>query len=129
MREIDGPNGGKLIVQEAGDPALPGAGRKKNPFREAIAAYADGGSEKVVLEGELLDSEGKPTGKRARVLVEMPGVQAIVVRMFRKAAKKGDVSAARWLTETGYGKNIQLGSDPDSPLEGGFALVLPTNHR
>ena len=39
---------GKLIVQEAGDPALPGAGRKKNPFREAIAAYADGGSEEVV---------------------------------------------------------------------------------
>lgn len=128
MKEVPGKNGGTLTPLEKGDPALPGAGRKPNPFKEAIREQAEGGSSELVLEGFLV-VDGVPTSERVKVLVHLPAAQAVVVRMFRKAAKKGDVAAARWLSETGFGKTINLADDPENPIGGGFAIVLPDNSR
>lgn len=128
MIEKEGKNGGTLRSMQPGDPALPGAGRKPNPFKEAIREHAEGGRSELVLDG-LLVVDGAATSERVKVLVSLPAAEAVVVRMFRKAAKKGDVAAARWLSETGFGKTINLADDAENPLGGGFAIVLPDNLR
>jgi len=128
-KQIKGRNGGTLIVREKGDPVTsPNVGRKRNVFREAIQAVAEGGVQDVVLSGYLVDDDGTVTKERVKVSVTLPSVQAVVQKMFRKAGK-GDVPAAKWLTETGYGKTLNLGEDPDNPIGGGFAVVLPENGR
>lgn len=127
-KEVQGKNGGTLHPREKGEPALPGAGRPKNPFKEAIREQAEGGRSELVLEG-LLVVDGVATSERVKVLVSLPAAEAVVVKMFKKAARKGDVAAARWLSETGFGKTINLADDPDNPLGGGFAVVLPDNKR
>lgn len=71
--------------------------------------------------------DGEVTGERVKVSLRLPAAEAAVVKMFRKAAKKGDVAAARWLSETGFGKTINLADDSENPLGGGFAIVLPDN--
>jgi len=123
-----GRNGGTLHSMEKGDPARPGAGRPKNPFKEAIREQAEGGRSELVLEG-LLVVNGVATLERVKVLVSLPAAEAVVVKMFKKAARKGDVAAARWLSETGFGKTINLADDPENPLGGGFAVILPDNKR
>ncbi|MCA0235469.1 MAG: hypothetical protein LCH81_03715 [Bacteroidetes bacterium] len=127
-KQVSGKNGGTLMAQQPGDPGLPGAGRPKNPFKEAIRAQAEGGHTELVLDGFLV-VDGEVTGERVKVQVSLPAAEAVVVKMFRKAAKKGDVAAARWLSETGFGKTINLGDDPENPLGGGFAVILPDNKR
>ena len=82
----------------------------------------------MVVDG-LLVVDGEVTGQRVKVSVRFPAAEAVVVKMFRKAARKGDVAAARWLSETGFGKTINLADDPDNPIGGGFAIVLPDNSR
>ena len=128
MKENEGKNGGTLKSMEKGDAALPGAGRKPNPFKEAIREHAEGGTTDLVVDG-LLVVDGEVTGQRVKVSVRFPAAEAVVVKMFRKAARKGDVAAARWLSETGFGKTINLADDPDNPIGGGFAIVLPDNSR
>lgn len=128
MIEKEGKNGGTLRSMQPGDPALPGAGRKPNPFKEAIREHAEGGTTDLVVDG-LLVVDGEVTGQRVKVSVRFPAAEAVVVKMFRKAARKGDVAAARWLSETGFGKTINLADDPDNPIGGGFAIVLPDNSR
>jgi hypothetical protein len=127
MEEKKGKNGGMLKVQQLGDPALPGAGRKPNPFRHHIRELAET-EQVVVLKGRLLDANGNPTGKLVKVAVSLPGAQGIVIKAM-KAAAKNDAQARRWLTETGWGKDVNLANDPDNPLGGGFVLVLPENKR
>jgi hypothetical protein len=128
MKENEGKFGGTLRSMEKGDPALPGAGRKPNPFKQAIQEHAEGGTTDMVIDGFLV-VDGEVTGERVKVSVRFPAAKAVVVKMFRKAAKKGDVAAARWLSETGFGKTITIGEDPDNPFGGGFAVVLPDNKR
>ena len=127
MQEKKGRNGGTLKVQQLGDPALPGAGRKPNPFRHHIRELAET-EQVVVLKGRLLDANGNPTGKLVKVAVSLPGAQGIVVKAM-KAAAKNDAQARRWLTDVGWDKTVKLGNDEDSPLNGGFVLVLPENKR
>lgn len=127
-KEVKGRNGGTLYAREPGDPASPKVGRPRNVFRDAIQMVAEKGVQDVVLVGYLVDEDGKVTRERVRVSVTLPSVQAVVQKMFRKAGK-GDVQAAKWLTETGYGKTLNLGEDPDNPIGGGFAVVLPENGR
>jgi hypothetical protein len=89
---------------------------------------SESGVQDVVMSGYLVDADGNVTKERVQVSVTLPSVQAVVQKMFRKAGK-GDVPAAKWLTETGYGKSVILGEDQDNPLGGGFAVVLPDNGR
>lgn len=131
MKIQTGPKGGILKSQEKGDKGLPGAGRKAggNPFKQHIKNLADGGIVEIDLDGWVVSPDGKKIGGMVKVRVSMPSALAVVTKMYRKAAKKGDVAAARWLSETGYGKTINLADDPDNPLGGGFAVILPDNKR
>jgi hypothetical protein len=127
MKRVKGRNGGTLLVLEKGDQSLPGNGRKKNPFREAIQAIAESESLEMTVEGRLI-VDGVVTDDIVKVRISAPSAQAVVWKMYREA-KKGNVPAAKWLTETGFGKTVNLGEDPDNPLGGGFAVILPDNKR
>jgi hypothetical protein len=127
MREKRGRHGGTLLVLEKGD-RLKGSGRPRNPFKEAIRAAAEQWSEDVRLSGRRVVA-GVVTDEIVEVVVSLPAVEAVVMKMFKKAAKKGDVAAARWLTDTAFGKTVNLADDPENPLSGGFAVILPANGR
>ena len=127
-----GPRGGVLYPQQKGDPALPGAGRKPNPFRKLIQDWSED-DQSIIVKGKLLDADGHATGEVVDVSVKMPGTLAVVLKAYKLAAK-GDSQARKWLSETGFGKTINLeglgGGDADNPLGGGgFVLVLPNNGR
>ena len=124
--EIPGRNGGRLRPQQPGQPAPAGAGRKPNPFKQYIQDLA-GEDLTVILKGRLLGADGNPTGDLVEVAVELPGAMAVVMKAYNQA-KKGDANARKWLTETGWGKTLNLG-DADNPLGGGFAIILPSNDR
>ena len=124
---IPGRNGGTLYPFQSGEPAPPGVGRKANPFRYHIQELAELETE-IVLKGRLLDADGKPYGEPVRVSVSLPGALGIVAKAYRMAAK-GDAQARKWLTETGWGKSLNIGTDPDNPIEGGFVILLPDNKR
>lgn len=120
-------SGGYLIRREKGDPALPGAGRKRNPFKEFISELGD--CESVFeTEGEELDASGNRTGRRVRVAIQVPNAMRVVLKMYDRAMK-GDVQAAKWLSETAYGKKLSHGQDDENPLLGGFVVILPANGR
>lgn len=124
---VPGKNGGKLFPQQVGEPAPPNAGRKKNAFKEAIQRHGEGAATAIVTDGLIVekDAAGKSvvTNKRVRVQIHLPAIDAIVVKMFKQAAQRGDVAAARWLSETGYGKNI--GEDETViPAFQGFKFVV-----
>lgn len=127
-KKVAGRNGGYLLARQPGEPASPKVGRPRNVFREAIQMVSEKGVHDVVLSGYLVDGDGNVTKEKVQVSITLPSVQAVVQKMFRKAGK-GDVPAAKWLTETGYGKTLNLGEDPDNPIGGGFAVVLPDNKR
>ncbi len=126
MKEIEGLNGGKLIVREKGDPAIEGAGRKKNLFKSVIQEMSEFNGAPFQIKGFLMEN-GEVTDRIVTIQTTIPAVEAVVAKMFKIAAK-GDVSAARWLSETGYGKNFSLGNDDDQ-VSGGFVVVLPSNNR
>lgn len=126
MKEKKGRNGGVLHVQEVGDAGLPGAGRKPNPFREAIRELADK-EQILILKGRKVVN-GEPTGELVEFAVSLPGAVGVVMKAYKKALK-GDAQARKWLTDTGWDKTVKLGNDEDSPLGGGFVLVLPENKR
>lgn len=128
MIEREGRNGGTLLQREKGDPALPGSGRKKNPFKDLIQAHASDKALQMITDGYLVEGD-QVTDKHVKVMISVSSAEAVVMRMFRQAAKKGDVAAARWLSETGFGKTINLADDPDNPIGGGFAVILPSNNR
>jgi hypothetical protein len=128
-KKIPAKNGGYFLAQQKGSPGLPGAGRPQNPFRRAIEAHAAGVFADMEVEGFLV-VDGQVTDQKVKVQVSLPSVEAVVARMFRQAYKKGDVAAAKWLSETGFGKTINLSNDPDNPIGGGgFVLLLPDNSR
>ena len=124
---IPGKNGGTLHPQQAGQPAPPNAGRKPNPFKEAIRHHAEGVATTIITDGLIVekDASGKSivTDQRVRVQIQLPSITAVVIRMFKQAAQRGDVAAARWLSETGYGKNI---SEEETliPVFQGFKFVV-----
>lgn len=124
---VPGRNGGTLYPFQAGEPAPPAAGRKPNPFRHHIQELAESETE-IVLKGRLLDEDGKPYGELVKVSIPLPGALGIVHKAYRLAAR-GDAQARKWLTETGWGKSLTVGSDPDNPIEGGFVILLPDNKR
>lgn len=126
-KAVPGRNGGTLHPQEVGKPAPPNAGRKKNAFKEAIQRHGEGAATAIVTDGLIVekDAAGKSvvTNKRVRVQIQLPAIDAVVVKMFKQAAQLGDVAAARWLSETGYGKNI--GEDETViPVFQGFKFVV-----
>lgn len=124
---IEGRNGGKLYPQERGQPAPAGAGRKANPFKQHIQDLADLDTE-IVLSGRIVSEDGTRAETTVRVAVSLPGALGIVAKAYKLAAK-GDAQARKWLTETGWGKNVIVGNDPDNPIDGGFVIVLPSNER
>lgn len=127
-RKVQVKNGGWFWAREKGEAPSPNSGRPRNIFKEAIRDVAEHSGKQVEVVGLLVDTDGNVTDQEVRVMIALPSVQAVVQTMFRRAAK-GNVQAAKWLTETGYGKSIQLGEDPENPLGGGFAVVLPDNGR
>ena len=126
MKKTTGRNGGTLYAMEPGDKPPVGAGRPKNLFKHHIREMGDG--EPMDIWGIRLDVSGMETGERVMVRVKFPAAMAVVVTMYRRA-QKGDVQAAKWLSETAYGKNVKLGEDEESPLGAGFAVILPGNGR
>lgn len=129
MKEVEGKNGGKLLAMQPGDKPPANAGRPKNPFKQYIRDFAETQEIEMVLSGIVLDDDDQPTGEKVRVLVSLPGAMSVVIRMYKQAARKGDVAAAKWLSETGFGKTLNLGQDEENPIGGGFAIVLPSNGR
>lgn len=127
MKKAQGRNGGTLNLMEVGDKAPAGAGRPKNPFKAAIREVGEADGAFVEMWAEMQEN-GQFSGKMVLVRVKMPAVRSVVETMFRKA-QKGHVDAAKWLSETGYGKTLKLGDDDESPLGGGFAVILPDNGR
>lgn len=129
MQIRKGRNGGLLTSQSVGDKGLPGAGRTVAPFKQHIRALAEGGVVTMDFDGWLLDADDKKTGELVRVRIDMPSALAVVVKMYKKAVK-GDVGAARWLNETGYGKTLKFEDEDGNPMGAGFAMVLlPDNGR
>lgn len=126
MKEKKGRNGGTLHVREKGDAGLPGAGRNENPFRRHIRELADK-EQTIILKGRKMVN-GEPTGELVEFAVSLPGAVGVVMKAYKKALK-GDAQARKWLTETGWDKTVKLGNDEDSPLGGGFVLVLPESKR
>lgn len=122
---MEGRNGNVLKVMEPGDPAPKGAGRPKNPFKQAILELSDGGKSAIEFEGYLVDDSGVVTEDKVRVSVVLPSAFAVVCRMYRNASK-GDVQAARWLSETGFGKTMNHGVDEDLVVPSGFRFVIET---
>ena len=115
-------NNGTLYPQAKGEPAPPGAGRPKNPFREAIRTAAEA-AKPVQLTG-LLVVDGVVTDQKATISIVLPGADAIVEKAMRQA-RKGNAQARKWLTETGWGKALNLGSDDENPLPlTGFRFVV-----
>lgn len=128
MELTPGRNGGTLFPLQKGDPAPPGAGRKPNPFKQAIRAAAEADGTKIRVTGKLIVNE-QLTDQVVTVQIEVSTVEAVVHAMF-KAAKKRDVAAARWLSETGFGKTINLANDDENPIGAGvFVVALPSNGR
>ena len=84
---------------------------------------AESDSAEMELVGLLVDENGAVTDQQVRVLVKFPVVESVVRKMYKKAAK-GDVPAARWLSETAYGKNVNLGEDEENPMPSGFSFVI-----
>lgn len=126
-RQIPAKHGGFLIRREHGDAALPGAGRPPNPFKAAIRQLSEGGKVEVKLKGWLLNEKGEKVGEKRDLVVELPGVEGIVAKMFQKAAK-GDVHAAKFLSEHGFGKLSVRDSD-ESSGDVSYAIILPPNQR
>ena len=121
-RAVKTERGGTLYPQAKGEPAPPGAGRPKNPFREAIRIASEA-SKPVQLTG-LLVVDGVVTDRKATISIVLPGADAIVEKAMRQA-RKGDAQARKWLTETGWGKALNLGSDDENPLPlTGFRFVV-----
>lgn len=128
MKEYAGRNGGTLWGLQNGDPAHPNAGRKPNPFKQAIRAAAEADGTKIRVTGKLIVND-ELTDQVVTVQIEVSTVEAVVHAMF-KAAKKRDVAAARWLSETGFGKTINLANDDENPIGAGvFVVALPSNGR
>ena len=127
-KKVEARNGGFLLARLPGEKPSSKSGRPKNPFREYIKELADD-SGPVILDGELLDEFGKLSGHRVRVAVAIPGALEVVRKMYLRAAKHGDVQAAKWLVESAFGKSVKLGDDEENPLFGGFAVILPSNSR
>lgn len=126
-KAVPGKNGGTLFPQQAGQPAPANAGRKKNPFRYHIQELAENDTE-ILVDGFVIDANGQPVGEKVKVLTKLPGALAVVLKAYRLAAK-GDAQARKWLTEAGYDKTVNLANDPDNPLGGAFAVILPSNDR
>lgn len=127
-RVIPGRNGGRLHPQEKGKPAPPGVGRKPNLFKECIRQVSESGEVFLDVRGHIVNPDGT-LGEVVTVRAKFPAVEAVVRKMFKRAAK-GRVDAARWISETGYGKpTVMLGQDEENPLGGGFAVLLPDNKR
>lgn len=127
VKIVSGFPGGQLHTQVAGQPGIPGAGRKPNFFKKHIQDLADGEVE-IVVKGDLIGEDGARTGEKVQVAVTLPGALGVVVKAYKLAAK-GDAQARKWLTETGWGKSLNIGLDSESPIEGGFAIILPPNER
>lgn len=121
-RTVTTVRGGTLYPQEKGQPAPPGAGRPKNPFREAIRIASEA-SKPVQLTGFLV-VDGVVTERKATISIALPGADAIVEKAMRQA-RKGDAQARKWLTETGWGKALNIGMDDEIPPQfSGFRFVI-----
>lgn len=125
QRKLPGKRGGFLLPKRKGDPAHPGAGRPRNPFKSLVQDFADG-DVTIRVKGQLVE-DGKITDKVVEVSVSVPGAVAVVMKAYKQAAK-GDPYARKWITETGWDKTIKLGVDPESGSDG-FAIILPSNQR
>lgn len=127
-KEIPGRYGGKLKPMRKGDLPPENAGRKKNLFKEYVRQVAEQGEVWMEVRGQVVKEDGT-LGEFVTIRAKFPAVEAVVRKMFKRASK-GSVSAARWVSETGYGKPTTfVGEDEENPLGGGFAVVLPDNLR
>ena len=127
MKTVITPNGGSIQVREKGDPAIPGAGRKKNPFKHAIRELSEE-DHTFIMKGRQVDEWGNQFGDEIEVAVKVPGAMAVVMKALRQAAK-GNAQARDWLTKTGWGDAHRLVLDNEEGNTGGFVLVLPENKR
>ena len=126
-QEIEGRHGGVLYPQQKGMPAhSPNVGRKPNLFREAIRELADK-EQVLILKGRRMVN-GEPVGEPTEFAVSLPCAFGVVLKAYKQAAK-GDAQARKWLTDVGWDKTVKIGNDEDSPLGGGFVLMLPENKR
>lgn len=126
MKKKRTANGGTLHIREKGDPAPPGAGRKENPWKFAIRKISEREDGHVLMDGILADKSGNSTGHKVKVFVQMPAVEEVIYTMFARA-KKGDVQAAKWLQETGYGRTISE-DEKELPIFSGFTFIME-DHR
>lgn len=126
MKEKKGRNGGTLRVQEKGDAAPPGAGRRENPFRRHIRELAEK-EQVLILKGRKM-VDGEPTGELVEFAVSLPGAMGVVMKAYKRALK-GDAQARKWLTETGWDKTVKLGNDEDSPLIAGFSFIIEDRRK
>lgn len=87
MVERKGRNGGTLKSMEKGDKTLPGAGRPpKSDILEEVFAMMESDNGYVVVEGDLLDADDKPTGQMVKV---------------RARIANGKKAAQAWMTKLG----------------------------
>ena len=103
-----GRNGGQLKRLAVGDPANEGAGRPKGSTRnllDAIRAMMEGDGY-VIVEGEVLDADGKPTGQKAKVRAKVPTTESVARAMLTKM-KSGDMRAIQIFLEREFGKPTQ----------------------
>jgi hypothetical protein len=125
MKQVKGRNGGTLIVREKGDAGLEGAGRKRNPFRAIIREIAESGDDYFLMDGVLCDGKGGRTNQKVKVWVKMPKVKEIVLEQMKRA--KHDVQAAKWLSETAYGRPLLLDDENSELPLVGFKFIVEQN--
>jgi hypothetical protein len=106
MDTMPGRNGGTLTKQKKGEPPPPGAGRPpKSDILTEIERMMEGDGY-VVIEGDLLDENDKPTGKKVKVRATIPNSES-TARAWLAGVKKGNPQLLAMYLDRKYGKPKQ----------------------
>jgi len=106
MVERKGRNGGTLKSMEKGDKTFPGAGRPpKSDILTEIERMMEGDGY-VVIEGDLLDENDKPTGKKVKIRASIPNSES-TARAWLAGVKKGNPQLLAMYLDRKYGKPKQ----------------------
>jgi hypothetical protein len=83
----------------------------------------------IIIEGELIDDNNKPTGKKVRVKVAAMNDEKLIIALLNQAVIKGNVRAIEMIYERMEGKilnKVELSENKENPVT---IFKLPDNGR
>lgn len=116
MPLVEGRNGGLMNRLEKGQSGNP-KGRAPGPtWATTLKKMMDKEGLVIFENAEILGPDGKPTGQRARVRVNLPTQQKIALALLRKALE-GDAKSIQMIMDRMDGKPVQpLSNDRENPI-------------